>query len=115
MVCTPKDQRGLGILNLGVHSRCVLSKWLVNLINEDGLWQNFLRRKYLRDIPITQVKFMPGDLYFWAGLMKVKSEFLRLGRFNFGDSSQVRFWEDMWIGSRSLKDCFPSLFNIVRK
>ena len=47
--------------------------------------------------------------------MKVKSEFLRLGRFNLGDGSQVRFWEDVWIGSRTLKDCFLNVYNIVRK
>jgi hypothetical protein len=26
VVCTPKDQGGLGVLNLGVHNRCLLSK-----------------------------------------------------------------------------------------
>jgi hypothetical protein len=40
---------------------------------------------------------MPGDSQFWAGLMKVKEEFLSLGRFGLGDGSQVRFLEDAWI------------------
>ena len=71
----PKDQGGLGVLNLSVHNRCLLSKWLFKLINADGLWQQMLRRKYLRDRTITQVDYMPGDSYFWAGLMMVKSDF----------------------------------------
>src|SRR6266542_4448000 len=37
VVCTPKDQGGLGILN-DVHNGCLLSKWLFILINEDRIW-----------------------------------------------------------------------------
>ena len=37
IVCTPKDQGGLGVLNLDVHNECLLSKWLFRLLNEDGV------------------------------------------------------------------------------
>jgi hypothetical protein len=58
---------------------------------------------------------MPGDSQFWAGLMKVKREFLSFGKFDLGDESQVRFWEDPWIRSRPLKSLFPALYSIVRR
>jgi hypothetical protein len=58
---------------------------------------------------------MPGDSQFWAGLMKVKEEFLSLVRFGLGDDSQVRFWEDAWITPRPLKSIFLALYNIVRR
>src|SRR5438128_1787841 len=58
---------------------------------------------------------MLGDSQFWHDLMKVKSEFLRLGRFNLGDRSRVRFWEDVWIRTQKLKEIFPTIYNIVRK
>ena len=58
---------------------------------------------------------MLGDSQFWAGLMKFKREFLSLGKFDLGDGSQVRFWEDSWIRPRPLKSLFPALYNIVRK
>ena len=115
VVCTPKDQRGLGVLNLDVHNKCLLSKWLFKLLNRDGVWQQLLKNKYLRDKTLTQVQYMPGDSQFWAGLMKVKDEFLSMGRFDLGDRSQVRFWEDSWIRSRPLKTLFPTLYNIVSK
>jgi hypothetical protein len=115
VVCTPKDQGGLGVLNLEVHNKCLLSKWLFKLINGDEVWQQILRNKYLRDKTLTQVQYMPGDYQFWAGLMKVKGEFLSLGKFDLGDGSQMRFWEDSWITSRPLKSIFPALYNIVRK
>jgi hypothetical protein len=34
---------------------------------------------------------MPEDSQFWVGLMKVKREFLSLGKFDLGGGSQVRF------------------------
>ena len=40
---------------------------------------------------MTQVQYMLGDSQFWAGLVKVKGEFLSMGRFELGDGSQVRF------------------------
>jgi len=61
VVCTPKDQGGLGVLNLGVHNKCLLSKWLFKLINGDGVWQKLLKNKYLRDKTLSQVQYMPGD------------------------------------------------------
>jgi hypothetical protein len=43
IICQPKDQGGLVSLNIDVQNRCLLSKWLFKLINEDGLWQNMFR------------------------------------------------------------------------
>ena len=39
VVCTPKDQGELGVLNLYIHNKCLLSKWLFKLMNGDRVWQ----------------------------------------------------------------------------
>ena len=31
------------------------------------------------------------------------------------DGSQLRFWEDTWLGNRPLCEQYPQLYNIVRK
>eukprot|EP00267_Zea_mays_P028107 XP_008657698.1 uncharacterized protein LOC103637241 [Zea mays] len=46
IICQPKDQGGLGVKNLGVQNQCLLSKWLFKLINEEGMWQTMLKRKF---------------------------------------------------------------------
>jgi hypothetical protein len=79
------------------------------------MWQSILRNKYLINKTITQVEHMPGDSYFWAGLLGVKDTFLRLGLFKIGDGTQVRFWEDKWRGNATFKELFPGLYDIVRK
>jgi hypothetical protein len=92
-----------------------LSKWLFKLLNEEGLWQDLLRKKYLKNKTLSQVETKKGDSQFWSGLMEVKKEFLDRGRFVVHEGNQVLFWEDLWIGNKPLMKEFPSLYNIVRK
>ena len=48
IVCRPKDQGGLGVENLKVKNRCLLSKWLYKLsIETEATWVQILRNKYL--------------------------------------------------------------------
>ena len=37
ILCRPKDQGGLGILDLQLQNKCLLAKWLVDLLNTDGM------------------------------------------------------------------------------
>jgi hypothetical protein len=45
----------------------------------------------------------------------VNDQFLNLGSFKVGNGSQIRFWEEKWLGNQPLKLKYPSLFNIVRR
>jgi hypothetical protein len=98
-----------------VQNRCLLSKWLFKLINEEGVWQDLLRRKYVQDGTIAQVQRKPGDSHLWSGLMKVKEYFLNLGLFQLCNGKTVRFWKDMWVKNFSLNELYPILFAITRK
>ncbi|WVZ95111.1 hypothetical protein U9M48_040913 [Paspalum notatum var. saurae] len=111
----PKEQGDLGIIDLEIQNKCLLSKWLFKLANEEGTWQDLVRNKYLKGKPLGSRTKKPGISHFWAGLMEVKQTFLNLGSFVIGDGTQVRFWEDIWCGNCPLKFSYPSLFNIVRK
>ena len=74
-MCRPKDQGGLGIEVLEIKNKCLLSKWLHKLLNEEGVWQELLINKYLGDKTLSQVHAKPLDSPFWRGLMKVKEYF----------------------------------------
>jgi hypothetical protein len=115
ILCLPQDQGGLGIHNLELKNMALLSKWMYRLLTTDGTWQQILRNKYLGTKPLVQVQWKSGDSHFWAGLMKVKNEFLKFGTFTIKDGSQIRFWEDKWLGNRTLCDQYPQLYNIARK
>ena len=36
ILCHPKDQGGLGIIDLQVQNKCLLSKWIIKLLIEEG-------------------------------------------------------------------------------
>jgi hypothetical protein len=103
------------VIDLGIQNRCLLSKWLFNLINSDGAWQQLLRNKYLGNKTLTQVNRKLGDSQFWIGLMNIKDKFLSMGNFKLQDGKQIRFWEDKWLGDNTLKEQYPNLYNIVPK
>jgi hypothetical protein len=95
-------------------NKCLLSKWIIKLINEDGLWQQVLRKKYLKGKMFSHVQRKKGDSHFCSGLMEVKKLVLERGRFQVQDGSQTRFWEDLWLVKEPLMKKYPTLYNIVR-
>ena len=115
LICQPKLQGDLGVQNLDIQNKCLMSKWLFKLCNEYGLWQQLLRNKYIRDKTLGNYSKKPIDSHFWKGLINVKAEFMRYGHFNLMDGMQIRFWEDTWLGNQPLSVRFPALFNIVRR
>jgi hypothetical protein len=80
VICRTNDQGGLGTEVLEIKNLCLLSKWLDKLINQEGVWQEFLHNKYLNNKTLSQVTVHPHDFPFLRGLMKVKDEFLSEAR-----------------------------------
>jgi hypothetical protein len=114
VLCRPKDHGGLGIQDLQVKNRALLGKWLYKLLTEEGIWQTLLKRKYIGSKALSQVIWKPGDSHFWAGLMETKKFFFPYGSFSIKDGSEIRFWEDKWLGNTTLREQYPALYNIVR-
>ena len=56
ILCRSKEQGGRGIMNLKVQNKCLLSKWLFKFTNEDGIWQQIFRNKYLKSKTLTHVE-----------------------------------------------------------
>lgn len=47
-ICSPKDQGGLGILDLRCMNISLLTKWLWKLENGEGMWQTIIKEKYMK-------------------------------------------------------------------
>jgi hypothetical protein len=87
---------------------------MYKLLNEDGMWQELLRNKYIKDKTLGSYVKKPTDFHFWKSLMNIRDSFIELGSFKIKDGSQTRFWYNTWLGDKPLKEKFPLLFNIVR-
>ena len=46
--CLPKEQGGLGIINLDIMNKALLAKCLWKLETESGTWVNILKNKYIQ-------------------------------------------------------------------
>jgi hypothetical protein len=46
--------------------------------------------------------------------MATKKYFFGLGTFSIKDGSEIRFWEDKWLGATSLHEQYPVLYSTVR-
>ena len=55
LLSQPKEQGGLGIMNLDLQNKCLLDKWLFKLSNEHDIWQDLSRNKYIKDNTFSQV------------------------------------------------------------
>ena len=45
--------------------------------------------------------------------MATKKYFLPYGSFSIKDGSEIRFWEDRWLGTATLQEQYPALYNVV--
>ncbi|WVZ57553.1 LOW QUALITY PROTEIN: hypothetical protein U9M48_007925 [Paspalum notatum var. saurae] len=113
ILCQPMEQGGLGVQNIDIQNKCLLSKWLFKLCNEDGIWQDLLRNKYLKGNSLSQTDKKPRDSHFWKNLMGVKNHFLSLDRFKL--VSGTRLGSGKTFDNQALKDVCPNLFTIVRR
>jgi hypothetical protein len=104
----------MGIMNIDIQNQCLLSKWWYKLMNEQGIWQDLLRRKYMQDKAIGQIRRKPEDSQLWSGIMSVKDLFLGFGTFHLNSGTNIRFREDIWVENRPLNDQFAHLYRIVR-
>jgi hypothetical protein len=72
-----------------------------------------LWRKYNGSKAVSQVTWKPVDSHFWAGVMATKKHFFPYGSFSIRDVSEIRFWEDKWLGVTTLREQDPTLYNIA--
>lgn len=69
-VCSPRETGGLSILDLEFMNIALLGKWIWNLENTDGLWQQMIRQKYLSKNILAATELRSGASHFWQGIME---------------------------------------------
>jgi hypothetical protein len=91
MVCKDKRKGGLGIKDLRKMNISLLCKWWWALDNEDGLWQEIVRSKYIQNTPISLVQNRMSDSPIWKDLMKIRHIFLRGREYKMGNGKSMSF------------------------
>jgi hypothetical protein len=67
-----KKKGGLGIKNLRKINVSLLCKWWWVLEREDGIWQDIVIIKYVKNSPICSIPKRMSDSPIWCNLLKVR-------------------------------------------
>jgi hypothetical protein len=75
-VCRSKGKGGLGIKDLWRQNISLLTKWWWMLHTQEGLWQQIVKARYLRNKLVASVSSRFSDSPCWKSLILVKDTYL---------------------------------------
>jgi hypothetical protein len=81
----------------------LLRKWWWKLENKNGIWQELIKKKYL--------KHRLDDSPIWGDLLKVRQVCLRGRLIHVKNGKQTLFWEDAWLRDKPLCELYPILYD----
>jgi hypothetical protein len=77
---------------------------------QEGLWQTVVRKKYMRDKPMSLQK-KQGQSQFWKGILEVQELFYKNSKKN-GNGNSTSFWTEVWNGDSPFSVRFKILFEL---
>ena len=115
-ICSPVKNGGLGRC-LRRFNSTLLAKWLWRYgLENDALWRRVIGAKYGNEWGGWCTKSVSGEygVCLWKFIRSGWVNFSKFIRYDVGDGSRVKFWDDVWCRDCPLKEVFPDLYNISR-
>ncbi|KAL4346365.1 hypothetical protein GQ457_17G012800 [Hibiscus cannabinus] len=116
-ICKPKAYEGLGLFDFKLRNRSLLNKWVWRYGNEpNSYWRIVVDAKLGSSseslLPLSS--FGRNTSWFWKSIIRplldAEDCFTKKLRFILGDGKSINFWDDVWIGSNSLKVAYPRIY-----
>jgi hypothetical protein len=73
VICKSKKKGGIGIKDIKKMNISLLCKWWWKLDNEDGLWQDVVRNKYMLGEAVGTLRHRLDNSPVWTDLLKIKT------------------------------------------
>ena len=112
LVCKPKEEGGLGIINLESQNQALLMKFLDKFFNKKDIpWVNLVWEKHYRGgrLPGTVKK----GSFWWRDVIKLLQKYKDMVSIKVNNGSSCLFWLDSW-DSTILKDSYPQAFSFAK-
>lgn len=113
--CRPKDEGGLGIIDIRTQNKALLLKFLDKFFNHADIpWVTLTWNKLYHNTNTPPHARCPVGSFWWKDILKLHVEFRALSHCNLSCGNSVLFWGDVW-SDNYLKDLFPHLYSFAKK
>lgn len=95
-------------------NEALLGKWIWKFFNEpDLIWVRMIKSQYYVNKNVREVnELSQGVSVFWKGIVTSLELILRHSKVIIGTGKETSFWHDIWHGEVTLKERYPSLFEL---
>ena len=90
-ICQLKKAGGLGVKDLRKMNISLLCKWWWKLEHEQGLWQDIVKKKYLKKSCLSLLKKSPKNSLVWNQLILVKDLYTSGRKISMGRGDSTSF------------------------
>jgi hypothetical protein len=112
LICTPKNQGGLGVLDLGTHNDAMLLKFLHKFFSQEDIpWVKLIWFHYYNSGKLPG-QYKKGS-FWWRDIVKLLGKFKSMSSVIVAEGNFVLFWKDRWIG-QPLDLTYPELFSFAK-
>jgi hypothetical protein len=111
-ICRPKDQGGLGVLNLDIQNKALLLKNLHKFFNNHDIpWVHLVRESYYSggNLPTNNM----GASFWWKAHIKLLDLYKTMARCKIGNGKSANFWTDLW-DENCMHQKFPHLVSFAK-
>jgi hypothetical protein len=96
LVYLPKEEEGLGVLNLQTHNECILLKYLHKFFNSlDIPWVQLVWNRFYADGRLPRPNSNPRRSYRWRDVLKQLDSFRGMAMVHVRDGRSYFFWLDL--------------------
>lgn len=111
MVCKPKDEGGLGVIDIEKQNKALLTKKLHKFFNRlDVPWVKLVWEKHYRNGKLPS--HIRNGSFWWRDNLKLLSDFKYFAKPQIQNGESSLFWHDSW-ANQPLADAVPELFSFA--
>jgi len=115
--CKPKDQGGLGIIDIKSQNNALLMKFLDKFYNKAEIpWVHLTWSKLYANTQTSPQARSPVGSFWWKEIINLFENYQSLSVCRPGKGDSILFWSGKWTNQElPLKDLFPQLYSFARK
>ena len=111
-ICRPKNQGGLGVLNLRIQNNALLLKNLDKFYNHQDIpWVHLIWETYYKNGKLPG-RSMEGS-FWWKSHIKLIDNYKGMAKCNLNSGKSAYFWSDLW-QDECLMNKFPHLLSYAK-